>query len=140
MSKVLIAGEAVVITSAMKLEELQIIKKYRPKALTLYGGEDGKEPIFVIDTTAGSGDINKYGAAFGSTSHDDAKLATITMCAAGITGDVREWVADQIGGAIINLNKLEATLPAVLEEIAAEKADVLNNITVAGVASVEDAE
>ena len=32
---------------------------------------------------------------------------------------------------IINLNKLEEKLPAVLEEIAAEKATVMSNITVA---------
>ena len=36
-----------------------------------------------------------------------------------------------LGAAIINLNKLEEKLPTVLEEIAAEKANVLSNITVA---------
>ena len=46
-------------------------------------------------------------------------------------GDIKEWVADRIGTAIINLNKLEEKLPAVLEEIAAEKAEVMSNITVA---------
>ena len=59
------------------------------------------------------------------------QLATITMCTNGVTGDVKEWVADHIGSAIISLNKLEEKLPTVLEEIAAEKAAVLSNITVA---------
>lgn len=131
MAKIVIAGEAVVITSAMKLEDLETIKKYRPKALTLMGGEDGKEPVFAIDVTSGNGNITKFGAAFNSASHDDAKLATITMTACGATGDIKEWVADQLGCAIINLNKLEATLPDVLKSIAAEKTAVLSNITVA---------
>lgn len=54
------------------------------------------------------------------------------MCTGvGTSGDIKEWVADRIGRAIINLNKLEEKLPAVLDEIAAEKAQVMSNITVA---------
>lgn len=131
MAKIVIAGDAIVITSALKLEDIQTIEKYRPKALVLMGGEDGKEPVFAIGTTDGAGNINKVGASFGRISHDDGKFATITMVTDGVTGDVREWVADCIGGAIINLNKLEEQLPPVLEEIAAQKAEVLSNITVA---------
>lgn len=131
MAKIVIAGDAIVVTSALKLEDIRTIEKYRPKELVLKGGEDGKEPIFAVGTTAGAGNINAVGASFGRESHDDQKLATITMCTNGVTGDVKEWVADHIGGAIISLNKLEDKLPAVLEEIAAEKAAVLSNITVA---------
>lgn len=36
---------------------------------------------------------------------------------------MKDWVADRLGAAIINLNKLEEKLPTVLEEIAAEKAN-----------------
>ena len=53
------------------------------------------------------------------------------MVTGGVEGDVKEWVADRVGGAIINLNKLEEKLPRVLEEISRQKADVMNNITVA---------
>lgn len=131
MAKIVIAGDAIVVTSALKLEDIRTIEKYRPKELVLKGGEDGKEPIFAVGTTAGAGNINAVGASFGRESHDNEKLATITMCTNGVTGDVKEWVADHIGSAIISLNKLEEKLPAVLEEIAAEKAAVLSNITVA---------
>lgn len=131
MAKIVIAGDAVVITSALKLEDIQTIQKYRPKELVLRGGEDGKEPIFAIGTTDDAGNINEYGASFGRTSHDEDKFATITMVIGGTTGDVKEWVADRIGGAIINLNKLEEKLPDVLAEIQAQKADVMSNITVA---------
>ena len=130
MAKIVIAGDAIVVTSALKLEDIRTIEKYRPKELVLKG-EDGKEPIFAVGTTSGAGNINAVGASFGRESHDDQKLATITMCTTGVTGDVKEWVADHVGSAIISLNKLEEKLPAVLEEIAAEKAAVLSNITVA---------
>ena len=96
MAKVTITGRAVVITSAMKLEN-----------------------------------INAVGASFGSETRDDDKLACITLFLDGVTGDVKDWVADRLGAAIINLNKLEEKLPTVLEEIAAEKATVMSNITVA---------
>ena len=131
MAKVTIAGEAVVITSALKLSDLRTIAKYRPDALTLKGGEDGKEPIFRVGVCCGTGKINKYGAEFGAETHDDAKLATITLVSNNLEGDIREAVAEAVGTSILNLNKLEETLPAVLAEIEAEKNAILSNITVA---------
>lgn len=132
MAKIVIAGDAVVVTSSLKLEDIRTIAKYRPKELVLKGGEDGKEPIFAIGVTEGCGNINEVGASFGRETHDEEKLASITMCTGvGTTGDIKEWVADRIGGAIINMNKLEEKLPAVLEEIETEKAEVMSNITVA---------
>ena len=59
MAKIVIAGDAIVVTSAMKLEDIKTIEKYRPNALTLMGSEDGKEPIFAIGTTEGCGNINQ---------------------------------------------------------------------------------
>jgi hypothetical protein len=132
-AKVVIAGDAVVVTSSMKLQDLLTIAKYRPEALVLRGGEDNKEKLFCISANeSGIGEINKYGATFGSESHDDEKLATITF---GLynpgEGDIKEQVADVIGSSIISLRALEETLPAVLEEIKSEKATVMDSITVA---------
>jgi len=131
MARINVLGEACVITSSLTLNDIKTIEKYRPKALTLYGGEDGKDPLFAI-CTANSGSINKNGASFNTETHDDAKLACLTVIipAGVVTGNVREWVADQMGSAIISLNKLEETLPAILLEIKAEKEAVLSNISV----------
>ena len=131
MPKVTIAGDAVVVSSSMKLDDLKTIAKYRPKALTLMGGDNGKEPVFAIGITSGPGSINNFGVSFGRESHDEQKLATVTMVLKGATGDVAEHVADVLGAALISLGKLEAQLPAVLAEIADEKAAVMSNITVA---------
>lgn len=131
MAKIVIAGDAVVVTSELKLEDIKTIKKYRPEALVLKGGEDGKEPIFRLGVTDEAGSITKYGAEFGSETHDDEKKAVMTLFCSCSNGDIKEAVADTIGAYVMTLNKLEATLPAVLTEIAAEKEQIMNNISVA---------
>lgn len=132
MAKVTIAGNAVVVTSSVKLEELYTIMKYRPAALTLMGGKGNDEEIFTIDVGVDDcGDLNLYGAYFCNETHDEAKLACITMCLDGVDGDIKEFVADQLGGALMNLGKLEQTLPSVLESIKAERQAIMANITVA---------
>ena len=132
-ARVTVLGEAVVITSALPLEAYRTIAKYRPKALTLMGEENGKPvPVFAVGITTGSGSINAVGASFGRESNDDAKLATVTMTFDGrACGDIKEHIADSLGAAIINLSKLEEQLPAVLSEIEAEKSAVMSQITVA---------
>ncbi len=135
MAKITIAGDAVIITSALKLEDIRTIEKYRPESLTLMGGDFGDEPVFAICTTEGPGEINEHGASFSGATRDDEKLACITMCLEDEgTGeddrDIREQVADCIGSAIINLNRLENLLPDVLTDIKSEKAEVMANITV----------
>lgn len=134
MAKVVIAGDAVVITSSVKFEDLQLVKKYRKDALTLKGGESGKEPVFSIFVKdCGKGDINDNGVVFASATRDEEKLATVTMSLpeVGVDADVKKFVADSIGGALANLNALEATLPTVVEEIKTQYNNVLENITVA---------
>lgn len=129
MAKITIAGQAVVVTSALTLEAIKKVKKYRPDALILKGGEDGKEPIFALGV--GDGGINKYGASFNHETHDDAKLAVCTLTTTYEGDDIEDFIADEIGSAIINLNKLEAKLPQVIAEIDEEKETIKSNITVA---------
>lgn len=131
MAKIKIAGDAVVVVSELKLEEIKKIEKYRPKALILKGGDDGKEPIYKIGTTTGSGSITEFGAEFNSETHDDEKKATITMCCNCSKDDIKEYVADSIGASVMMLNKLEESLREVLTEIDTEKAQILENITIA---------
>ena len=131
MAKILVAGDAVIITSSVALEDIKTVKKYRPKALVLMGGEDGKEKVFAMDWTKGSGGINTFSASFNGETRDDAKLATITMALPeGFSGDVEEFVKEKIGVGIINLNKLEEKIPADHDEIKAEERAILSNISV----------
>ena len=131
MSKIVVTGDAIVVTSAFTLEELLTIKKYRPNALQLMGGEDNKQPIFAINAVkGGNGGINQYGVTYTGETHDEKKLATLTIFDGNITGDAKEYAAEKIGAAVINLDKLEGTLKGVLEEIKTEKNTVLEHISI----------
>lgn len=132
MAKITIAGKAVVITSSMTKKALETIQKYRPGALKLMGGENNKETLFTIcvGNESGSGSVCPNGAYFTDVTHDEAKNACVTMCLERVDGDIKEIVADMFGKALTHLNALEATLPGVLEEVTAEKAAVMANISV----------
>lgn len=130
-ASILIAGESIVITSALKLDDYKTVAKYRPNALQLKGGDGGDEVVFAVGiTTKPRGSINKVGAEFGSEAHDGTGRATITLDLPQTAGDIKEAVAEYIGSAILDLNKLEAQLPAVIEEIDTERAVIMSNISV----------
>lgn len=129
MAKIQVLGDAVVLTSAHTLENLRTIAKYRPDALVLKGGEDGKEPVFAISVDGRTDGVNKFGATFNAASRDGKKLAQITTFI-GNAENLKEVIADKYGAALVRLNKLEATLPAVLEEVRAERDAVMQSITI----------
>lgn len=133
MAKITIVGDAMVVTSTKTLENIKTLEKYRPKALRLYetNDEGKREEVFSVGTTKGSGSINQYGASFGSCTHDEARLATITLPVPADTESVKEYAADKFGVAITMLNKVEAQIDGALAEVAAEKAKVLENISIA---------
>lgn len=129
MAKVKKFGEAVVITSAAKLEDLKKIAKYRPDALILMGGEDGKEPIFGIGLSATrAGSINKFSINFGGCNDDGFAQVTVSYC--GPTENVKAHLADDIGHQLTMLNELEETFPAVLAEIDADVERVMASIEI----------
>lgn len=129
MANIKIVGNAAVLTSALKREEIATVHKYRPEALVLKD-EEGT-PYFRVGFTTGKGSVSKYGVEFDGVSHDDLKLALITLCVdCGEDEDIREIVADALGVALNNLNKVEAQVAPMLEEIAAERERVMDSITV----------
>lgn len=130
MAKVTIAGKAIVITSGLKLEELETVKKYAPRKLILMGGEDGKEPMFGIGVVLGkSGSISGVGAEFGEAGANGE--ATMTFLAPSGVEDMKGYVADKYGAALMLLNQLEETLPSVLAEIESQRQAILDAIDVA---------
>lgn len=132
MAKLSILGNAVVITSTVKLEDIRTIEKYNKDALILKEDNEGKKvPVFGV-ATGTKGEINQNGATFADATRDANKFAQITLCTCleEITGDVKEWAAEKFGKALTRLNQLEATIPTVLEKISADKASVMANITV----------
>ena len=129
MAKVKIVGSAAVVISSKKLEDIKTLEKYRPKALSLFS-EDGKEALFTVGSTVGKGSIGKYGASFGDASHDEEKLATITLDIPSGVENATEWAVDTIGVALNDLNKVESQIKIALEEVLGELDEVRNNIAV----------
>lgn len=130
MSKATVVGDALVVTSALSLEDIKTVEKYGPEHLVLKGGEDGKEELFAICSCEGPGDINDVGAAFGRSTRDDGGFACITMMVGDIKGDAAQYVADLIGPALYKLNKLEEQIVAAMPEIEAYKAAMLDSIQI----------
>lgn len=129
MAKISVAGNAVVVTSTLKLEDIKKVAKYRPSALILMGGEDGKEPIYAIEAVNGEGTINRNGASFGAETRTN-KLATLTMIAPRVDGDISEYIADYFGDSLDYLAALEASIPGVLAEIDESRQRVIDSISV----------
>lgn len=128
MAKIKVLGQAVVVTSSIKLEDIKKVKKYRPDALILKGGEDGKEQIFALGV--GEGSVNKYGASFNRETRDNDKLATMTLTTSYDGEDIQEHVADELGEALVKLRAIEEKFPAIIAEVDAERAAIMADITV----------
>ena len=133
MAKVIIAGDAIVIKSGKKLEQLKTLEKYNPKSLKLFEtDEDGnKEQVFEVGTGLYA-DVGQFGVVFASASKDDEKLAQVTLNVPAGVVDVKAWAADTYGLVITRLNAVEAGIDAALESVELNKAEVMANIEVVG--------
>ena len=133
MSKIQVIGDAVIITSTLKAADIEVAQKYRPEALALYKDENGERvPYFAICVTQGDGSINNLGVSFGGVSRDGNGFATVTLGFKGATDPdkIKDEIADRFGIAVSRLNQIEAALPEVLADIAAQKAAVVEAIEV----------
>ena len=126
MAKITIAGDAIVVTSALTLKELATLEKYNPKALSLY---EDKEETFRVCT--GGNSISEYGACFGSETHDEAKKATITLEIPRGVQDAKEYAVELVGGAVMNLDEVEKQANTALETVKANMDKVRESIQMA---------
>lgn len=125
-----IVGGACVIESSATLEDLKMLKKFRPNVLSLFEAKgDKKEPIFAVGLTNGAGSICEYGVSFGTVASADGK-ATVTLMIPEGTTDPKKWAEDRIGVSILHLNKIEEGFEAAIADVACEKAAVSAAITV----------
>ena len=132
MARITIAGDSIVITSSHTLEAIKKIEKYAPRSLKLYElNEDGKpEEVFAVASAKAAGSINQYGASFGSTTHDNAKLATITLPIPANVPDAVQYAAETYGRAVMLLNRVESQFGEALARIDAEMEAILDSISV----------
>lgn len=133
MAKINVCGDAVVIKSDLKLEDIKLLEKYRPDCLTVK--DDEGEPVFKLGTTCCGGTVNKYGVSFASATHDDEGLAVFTTmfacCADATLDEIKDCIADEFGQPVAMLTKLEESLKDVIDEVKAERDAILAGIEVA---------
>ena len=130
MANVKIFKDTVYVASAVKLGDILKLEKYRPAALTLKEGEGDKAvPVFRV-CTGKSATIDANGAVFDRTKDKD-KPAEVSLVYTG-DGDIKEYVKDKLGLALVRLNKLEGLISAALGDVDADRAALDAMIEVIG--------
>ena len=122
-----VLAQTAVVASDFTREQIAEVKKYRPKAMAIIDPET-KEEVFTVCLTSGDGMINGIGAEFGSGKTADGKACISLRIPDG--KDAKEFIEEKVGVAILNLQKVEAQWTGALQEIAEEKAAILDQIEV----------
>jgi len=127
MSKFVVAGDAVVVTSAVKFDDIVALKKYRPEALCLKD-EEGRV-IFKVGIGA-TGGVSDFGITFTSESNDDKGFAQVTIIAPDHDGDAKAAVVDSHFVAIEKLEKLEKHIAEELASVEEMKKKISESVSV----------
>lgn len=113
--RVRIVGNAVIITSKIKFEDIKKLEKYNPDALALCTKDDNGDVVEVFRVATGKvGNINKYGATFATA--DKNGFATVTTLIPEKIKDKREFVKDNFGPILFILKKFEEHVTETVEE------------------------
>ena len=133
--KITINGDAYVLASEIKAEDIELLKKYDPDALKIKD-KDGNDK-FSVTYAEGKSGIQKFTdsacATFGGKTRDDAGNATITgTLPAGLNGkdEAKAFVAELVTPFLPYLNQLEKSIPEAAKKIRAEHSALLEKITV----------
>lgn len=135
MANIKVLGDAVVLTSDLKIEDIEMVQKLRPQETSLWEEKDGKQvPVFRIsvsedDGKVHPGDISAYGITFRKASREGG-FAQITFAVPRGEGSLKELVADAFGGPLMNLLQLEEKMRDVIRDIAELKQAALDMIEV----------
>lgn len=117
-----------VLTSALKKEDLDLVKKYAPDALKIKD-QDGND-IFGMSYCEDRSSVSKIGVTFGGVNKEGCVIVVGDLPAtlpAGVKPG--EYVADVVGAAIANITALEEKLPGVVKNIREQRAALIGTIT-----------
>lgn len=116
------------LTSRIKKDDLDLVKKYRPASLKKKDA-DGND-IFAVSYVEGKPCVSANGITFGSVSAEGG-YAMITgalpeSLPAGTTAG--DYVADKVGSALAFINEFEQSIPEVVNAIKTERATLISGI------------
>lgn len=133
--KVKVNGNVVVLESTLKMSDLEKVKKYRPDALSVRGGKDNEQVLFTVMPAAVGGDgLAEKVAFFAPALNGKASITISNIPAAAKVNDetLKGYIADTIGQAKGYVEQLEASLPAVVEQITTQRAALMGEIDMGG--------
>ena len=119
--KVTIAGKAIVFTSAVKLDDMKRVAKYKPEALTIKEDDHQVFCAAVKDKSV----VSKTGIFFDGA--DEAGYACATLLVDEVP--TKDYVVENFATAVARMNQLEAAVAPVLEGIAQTEDEVFQSIT-----------
>ena len=130
--KLTITGDAYALTSAIKVSDIALLKKYNPDALTIKD-KDGKT-VFGVSYSEGKPNVAGFGVTFGGKTRDENGYATITgTIPTGVASAeaAKDFVADTFGGVVAYLEQLEKNVPEAAKAVADKRKKLVDGITVA---------
>ena len=133
MANIKVAGNAVIVTSSLKYEDLKKIARYQPEELFLREWDDDNGvnvPIFrIIPSDGKAGYLDSNGAVFGRANSDGFATATMVFDP-GESEDIRSAVLDRYGPGILHLEQIERQLGDKLLSLNSRLDDAAQSITV----------
>lgn len=130
--KLTITGDAYALTSAIKVADIKLLKKYNPDALSVKDN-DGKT-VFAVAYSEGKPNVASFGVTFGGKTRDENGYATITgVIPTGFASAdaAKEFVAETFGGVVAYLEQLEQNVPGAAEAVIDAHKKLVDSITVA---------
>lgn len=122
MAKIKITGNAVILTSKLKLETIKKMEKYNSDALTIFDVvEDENIELFKIGSGVVS-NINRFGITFAEANKTGEAVATVLL-PANVT-DKKAFVKENFANAIFYLQDLEAAVETSCAELEAAYAEL----------------
>ena len=131
MSQIKILGESAVITSTLKAEGLETLKKFKQEHLTILN--DRKEVVYAVGMAQGGrGSVTDYGITFNNRDAEGFAQVTITL-PDGIAAEERaNYVAEKLGNSVTRLNGVEEIIQERIDEVIAAQTAMVESIQVLG--------
>ncbi len=131
--KLTITGDAYALTSAIKVSDIALLKKYNPDALNIKE-KDTNKTVFGVSYSEGKPNVASFGVTFGGKTRDENGYATITgTIPTGFASAeaAKDFVADTFGGVVAYLEQLEKSVPEAAKAVADKRKKLVDGITVA---------
>lgn len=128
MTKVKVLGDAMVVTSGLRAEDIKKISKQQPASLKLYD-EETKDEVFAIGF-AETASVTEHGVCFDGTNAEGNAIATIKLPAGMDAEKKTKYITEKYGTVLGNLNFAEERISLKIEEFNTNMAEVANNIEI----------